>query len=67
MADVVDADTLDDLADRIRRWTGNRAHVIGRTPAEVARLGARDEPILVEWERDLVVVCGDRRALAGTW
>ena len=65
VADVVDADALDDLADRIRRWTGNRAHVVGRTPAEVARLRARDEPILAEWERDLVVVWGERRTLAG--
>lgn len=31
-------DRVDALADQIRRWTGNRAQVIGRSPKEIARL-----------------------------
>lgn len=56
-------DRVDDLAERIRRWTGNRAQVIGRTPKEIARLRRAKEPILAEWTRELVVIAGDRAAL----
>ena len=56
-------DRVDDLAERIRRWTGNRAQVIGRTPKEIARLRQAEEPILGEWTRELVVIAGDRAAL----
>lgn len=56
-------DCVDDLAERIRRWTGNRAHVIGRTPAEIAQLRRAKEPILAEWARDLVAIVGERTAL----
>ena len=56
-------DRVDDLAERIRRWTGNRAQVIGRTPKEIARLRRAEEPILAEWTRDLVVIAGERAAL----
>lgn len=56
-------DRVDELADKIRRWTGNRAHVIGRTPTEITRLQRAEEPILVEWARDLQVIVGDRRVL----
>jgi predicted nucleotidyltransferase len=56
-------DCVDELAEQIRRWTGNRAQVIGRTPKEIARLRRAKEPILSEWARDLVVIVGERRAL----
>jgi len=56
-------DRVDELAERIRRWTGNRAQVIGRTPAEITRLRRAKEPILSEWTRDLVVIAGERTAL----
>ncbi len=56
-------DRVDDLADQIRRWTGNRAQVIGRTPKEISRLRRAKEPILAEWARDLVVIVGERAAL----
>lgn len=55
-------DRVDDLAELIRRWTGNRAQVVGRTPADVARLVRAKEPIVSEWTRDLVIV-GERTAL----
>jgi predicted nucleotidyltransferase len=53
-------DRVDDLAEQIRRWTGNQAQVIGRTPKEIARLRRAEEPILSEWTRDLVVIVGER-------
>ena len=57
------AERVDALAGQINRWTGNRAHVAGRTPTEVARLRRAEEPILAEWTKDLVVVAGNRSAL----
>lgn len=56
-------DRVDELAEQIRRWTGNQAHVIGRTPKEIARLRKAKEPILVEWTRDLIVLVGERALL----
>ena len=64
VSDAVDLDDrVDELAGQIRRWTGNRAQVIGRTPKEIARLRRSKEPILAEWARDLVVIAGERTAL----
>lgn len=57
------ADRVDELAEQVRRWTGNRAQVIGRTTKEIARLRRAKEPILVEWTRDLVAIVGERTAL----
>lgn len=54
---------VDELAEQIRRWTGNRGQVIGRTPEEIGRLRRVKEPILSEWTRDLVVIVGERTAL----
>ena len=54
---------VDELAEQIRRWTGNQAQVIGRIPKEIARLRRAKEPILAEWTRDLVVIAGDRASL----
>ena len=54
---------VDALAEQIRRWTGNRAQVIGRSPNEIARLRRAKEPILAEWTRDLVVIAGEPSSL----
>ena len=56
-------ESTDELADSIRRWTGNRAQVVSWTAVEMRRLRKAREPILAELERDLVVIFGDRRAL----
>lgn len=56
-------DLRDDLAAVIRQWTGNEAHVMGVDSTELRRLRREGEPIIREWERDLVVICGERRAL----
>lgn len=66
VSDAADLDTFrDELSTLVRAWTGNRAQVIGVTPAELRRLRRAKEPIVAGWERDLVVVSGDRRALRG--
>lgn len=52
-----------DLAARISRWTGNAAHVMPLSRAELRRLRRTKEPIVDSWERDLVPVAGDRMAL----
>lgn len=54
---------VDALAELIRRWTGNQAQVIGRSPKEITRLQRAKEPILAEWTRDLVVIEGERSSL----
>ena len=65
ISDAPDLDeATDDLADLIRRWTGNNAQVIGRTPRQIAGMRADNEPIVAEWSRDMVIVCGDRRAVS---
>lgn len=56
-------DRVDALAEQIRRWTGNRGQVIGRSPKEIARLKRAKEPILAEWTRDLEVIAGERSSL----
>lgn len=57
------ADDVDELAETIRRWTGNDAHISVMTTAALRRLQRRKEPILTNWVRDLEVVIGDRRIL----
>jgi hypothetical protein len=64
---VSDSPGLDEIADtlgeRILRWTGNDAQVIARAVADIQHLRRTREPILAEWERDLLVLEGDRRVL----
>jgi predicted nucleotidyltransferase len=64
---ISDSDGLDDLvlalAERIQRWTGNDAQVLGRTTADIARLRRAGEPILRSWECELLVLVGDKRHL----
>lgn len=54
---------VDELAEQIRRWTGNRAQVIGRSTSEITRLRRAREPVLAEWTRELIVIAGERAAL----
>jgi predicted nucleotidyltransferase len=56
-------DRVDELAAQIQRWTGNRGHVIGRRPEEIARLRRTKEPILAAWASDLIVLVGERATL----
>jgi predicted nucleotidyltransferase len=67
---VSDAEGMDDLIDtltgQVRSWTGNRAQVIGMPAAELGRLRRAKEPIVARWDAEVVVICGDRRALRST-
>lgn len=64
VSDAPDAAELGaDLAGNLERWTGNAAHVVTLDPSDLVRMRRAREPILVEWERDLVVVAGDRAVL----
>jgi predicted nucleotidyltransferase len=60
-ADVVE--DAGDLAAWVERWTGNATHVITIGSKDLRRLRRAREPILADWERDLVVVAGDRAAV----
>ena len=66
ISDTPNDDDIDRLRERIGAWTGNAAQIIGLTPADIRRLRRRKEPIVAAWERELVVVTGDRRALTGS-
>ena len=52
-----------DLAGNLERWTGNATHVVTLDPSDLARMRRAQEPVLVEWKRDLIVVAGDRHVL----
>jgi predicted nucleotidyltransferase len=52
-----------DVADRVRRWTGNAAHVLALNGADLRRMRRAKEPLLESWQRDLIVVAGDVGAL----
>lgn len=58
-------DLVDHLTERIQAWTGNPAQVLGVRPADLRRLRRAKEPITANWDRDLVVIVGDRRVLRG--
>jgi predicted nucleotidyltransferase len=66
---VVTNDSSDVLADTlttsIERWTGNAAHIVIVSESELLRLRRSTEPIVDRWERELVVLSGDRRVLGG--
>lgn len=51
------------LAGLTERWTGNATHVITIGSKDLRRLRRAREPILTEWEKDLVVLVGSRDTL----
>lgn len=56
---------VDELADAVERWTGNRGHVQGLTIDEHARLLDEAPPLVEAWRRDLQPIVGARRRLVG--
>lgn len=54
---------VEQLSDAIPVWTGNRAQVVGLGPADLRRLRRSKEPIVAQWDAELLVISGDRRAL----
>jgi predicted nucleotidyltransferase len=64
VSEAADLDAFtSELSDAVRRWTGNNAQIVGLSPSDLSRLRRTNEPIVAEWQKDLIVVCGDRRAL----
>jgi predicted nucleotidyltransferase len=69
--DAVDEDEatwrsqIDDLADLIRRRTGNDASIIERDESSLARLRESQPPIFSELLADAIVVSGSRSQLIG--
>lgn len=57
------ADHAADLARRVEAWTGNPTRTIAVGEADLRRMRRAGEPILAEWDRDLVVISGRRDAL----
>ena len=53
------------LASAVERWTGNPGHVVALTPDDIGRLKRVDDPILISWAKELIVVSGDRNVLPG--
>lgn len=66
VGDDPNVDDVDRLGRRIEAWTGNTAQVIALTPGDLRRMRRAKEPIVAVWERELVVISGDRRALKGS-
>jgi predicted nucleotidyltransferase len=66
VGDDPDIDDVDRLGQRIQAWTGNSAQIIALTAGDLRRLRRAKEPIVAAWDRDLVVISGDRRALKGS-
>lgn len=48
----------DELADQIRRWTGNRAAIAEMSERDVRRLRRQPPPIVAELRNDAVIVSG---------
>ncbi|MGH9011562.1 MAG: nucleotidyltransferase domain-containing protein [Acidimicrobiia bacterium] len=63
ISDDAGSEDVDRLRERIKAWTGNTAQIIALTLADLRRLRRAKEPILAVWDRELVVIAGDRRAL----
>lgn len=49
---------LDELEDRVARWTGNRAAVLEISESEIERLVAEDRSIVSELRADAIVLAG---------
>jgi predicted nucleotidyltransferase len=49
---------LDELEDRVSRWTGNHAAVVEISESEIERLVAEDRPIVSELRADAIALAG---------
>jgi len=50
------SDQLSELAERVGRWSGNRASLIEATPSQVRAMIDREEPIVGDLHRDAVLL-----------
>jgi predicted nucleotidyltransferase len=51
---------VDELRDKIQRWTGNRAAMHERSESELAQLQAEERPILAALRSDAIVLSGPK-------
>ena len=63
ISDDGNIEDVDRLRECVEAWTGNSAQVITLTPGDIRRLRRAAEPIVAVWDRELMVVSGNRRAL----
>ena len=63
--DPAGSEASGELAEQVERWAGNQCHVVTVSTTDLQRLRRRKEAVLSEWERDLVVIAGDRDVLQG--
>jgi predicted nucleotidyltransferase len=54
-----------ELAQPVESWTGNACHVVTASTSDLRRMRRHKEPVLANWERDMVVIAGDRAVLKG--
>ena len=57
------AEQLDELRDKIQRWTGNRAAMHQKSETELAQLQAEGRPILATLHSDAIVLSGPKLAV----
>jgi predicted nucleotidyltransferase len=65
ISDEESVEEVEHLRQHIEGWTGNNAQIIAVTSADLRRLRRANESIVTAWDRELVVIYGDRRALQG--
>ena len=53
----------DHLASQVTAWTGNSAQIVAINRKELKRLQQAKEPIVANWQSELVVISGDVRIL----
>jgi len=56
----------DQLASQVTSWTGNRAQIVAINRKEMKRLQQAKEPIVADWQSELVVISGDVRILTSS-
>jgi predicted nucleotidyltransferase len=49
---------VDDLATKIRRWTGNDAGILDLSPADLDRMQVNNEAVLDSWHREGILLAG---------
>jgi len=54
------ATQIDQLAQDVLRWTGNRGHIVDPTPDILAAMIAGDDPLVVSWRADHIHLAGTR-------
>ena len=54
------AQQVDDLATKIRQWTGNDAGILDISTVDLDRIQVNEEAILDSWQRDGILLWGQK-------